>query len=164
MSECQLLLTRIEQKSKAPRFFWIFQPKECVYHEPFDLYLTFKNNSDQRFEGGTCKFVIRGELTWDHTIELPVIEPHQTKTITKPNIVVQDTGFICLTHLSVYTKDEKSISCKTVDGEPAAIIYFPLLFANREELYQKYAVVVAIFFSVLAFILTIVNMIVAIFK
>lgn len=163
MSKCQLILTNIKQESKAPRFFWLFKPKELVYHEPFDLQFTLKNNTDQRFEGGRLDFEISGELTWDHTIELPIIEPHMTTIITKQNIVVQDLGFILLEHIVITHKDGNRILCLDKDSKDVSLFYIPLLFSTREELYQKYAVVVALFFSILASFLTIINVIIAIF-
>jgi hypothetical protein len=62
MSECQLILNNIEQKSKAPKFFKLFRPKELVYHEPFELSFSIENKSGKRFEGGKLDFVILGKL------------------------------------------------------------------------------------------------------
>ena len=165
MIEGKLVLTERRQESKADRFFWIFKPSECIQGEPFDLYLTFRNDSDRRFEGGTCRFQIKNELSYGFTVDLPAIEPHQTKTVTVPNITLAEKGFIALTGFDVRTNDGKIVPCYDTKGKIMNISRaYPLLLATREEMYQKYAVIVALFFSVLATILTIVNVLVSIFR
>lgn len=165
MIEGRLVLIERRQQSKADRFFGIFKPNECIQGEPFDLYLTFRNDSDQRFEGGTCSFQIKNELRYDFMVNLPPIEPHEVKTVTVQNITLAERGFIALTSLSAKTKAGQIVPCYDIKGEiMGSHKAYPLLLATREEIYQKYAVVVALFFSVLASILTIVNVLVSIFS
>lgn len=167
MTECELVLTNIRQTSSASRFFGLFKPKEPVNWEPFDLHLTFKNDSDQEFEGGKCKFIIRGELTEnDHDVDIPPIKPKETKTITLPDLIIAEAGFHALTRMEIESKNGKKVSCKDVDDKDTGGMTraYALIFATREELYQKYAVIVALFFSILASVLTIVNVIVTILK
>lgn len=165
MFEGKLVLTERRLESKADRFFWIFKPSECIQGEPFDLYLTFRNDSDQRFEGGTCRFHISNKLRYDFTVDLPAIEPHQTKTVTVPNITLAETGFVAFTSFEVRTEDGKIVPCLDAkDKIMGSSLAYPFLLATREEMYQKYAVIVALCFSVLATILTIVNVLVSIFR
>lgn len=167
MSDGDLLLADIKQTSKASRLFGLFRPNESVNWEPFDLHLTFKNNSDQQFEGGKCKFVIKGELSEDSfDVDVPPLDPNEIKTVPLQDLIIAEAGFIAVTRLRVESKDGKKVLCKDVDGKDTSRTQgaYPLYLATREELYQKYAVVVALFFSILASILTIINVIVAILK
>ena len=164
MIEGELFLSDLQLVSKADRFFWIFKPSECIQGEPFDIHLTFRNDGQQKFEGGTCKLHVKNRLSYDFETDLPAIEPHQSKTVTISDIRLAETGFIGLTSFDVRTKEGKMVSCKDADGKIMdSRRAYPFLLANREELYQKYAVIVAIFFSVLATVLTIVNVLVAFF-
>jgi len=165
MFEGKLVLTERRQESKADRFFGIFKPSECIQGEPFDLYLTFRNDSDQRFEGGTCRFHISNKLRYDFTVDLPAIEPYQAKTVTVTDITLAEKSLVALTGFDVRTKDEKIVPCLDERGNTmGSSRAYPLLLATREEMYQKYAVIVALCFSVVATILTIVNVLVSIFR
>jgi hypothetical protein len=68
--------------------------------------------------------------------------------------------------VNIQTKDGKKVLCWDIKGNDTSRIegVYPLFLATREEIYQKYAVVVAILFSVLAITLTIVNVLVSIFR
>jgi len=81
-------------------------------------------------------------------------------------MTLAESGFVALQKINVHTKDGKPVPCKNTKGWNVADPKhaFPIPLATREEIYQKYAVVVALFFSVLASILTIVNVLVAIFR
>ncbi len=103
-------------------------------------------------------------MLYDYKTDLPAIEPHQTKTVTISDITLAETGLIGLTSFDARTEDGKMVPCKDTKGNfMGSSRVYPFLLATREELYQKYAVIVALFFSVLATILTIVNVLVSLF-
>jgi hypothetical protein len=87
-----------------------------------------------------------------------------TEIITKSNFVVRDYGFSYLTDFRVIDKHEKQISCFNKANEGFLFDHIPLSLSTREELYLKYSVVVALFFSVLGSILTAINVLIAIFN
>ena len=165
ISKCQLILTGIQQKSKAKKLFWLFRPSECIYWEPFDLSLSFKNVSTMKFEGGRCSFLIWGENTHKTAnIAFPTIEPNEVATISISNGIVGEVSTTWVTKIEVQDKDGKAVLCKDSEGKDTnREDWIRLLrFVTKEEVYQKYAVVVALFFSILASILTIINVLVAI--
>lgn len=164
MLKGELVFTDWRLESKADRFFWIFKPSECIQGEPFDIHLTFRNDGQQKFEGGTCRFQIKNKLLYNYKTDLPAIEPHQAKTVTISDILLAETGTLALTSFGVKTEEGKMVPCKDAKGNfMGSSRAYSFLLATREELYQKYAVIVALFFSILATILTIVNVLVAIF-
>lgn len=166
MSKCELVLAEIRVESKADKLFWLFKPKELVYWEPFDLHLSFRNNTDQAFGGGKCTFGIKAEFSrLNFEIDLPLIEPNKVEEVIISNIRLSEIGVNALTDILVQNTEGKKVLCKDPDGgETSKNRQYSIHAVSREELYQKYAVVVALFFSVLASILTIVNVLVAIFK
>lgn len=165
MSDTLVFMGR-QQKSKATRFFRLFKPSECIKGEPFDLHLTFKNDSDAEYTGGECSFGIdSATFHTDFSIDLPPIKPHEDKTVTIPDITVGMTGFVALSRLAVRTKDGKEVSIKGASGRSInSSTAYPLSFVTREELYQKYSVIVALVFNIFAAILTIVNVLISIFR
>ncbi len=167
MSDCDLLLVNIKQISKASRLFRLFKPKESINWEPFDLHITFKNNNEQPFEGGKCNFIIKGvQSEDDFDVDIPSMDPKEVKTITCHDLIIAEAGFIAVTRLRIESKEGKKVLCKDEDGKDTSRPQsaYPLYLATREELYQKYAIVVALFFSIFASILTVINVIVAILK
>lgn len=164
MSECKLVFMDFQQKSKARPVFRIFKPSECIFGEPFEIHLTLKNDSDHKFEGGKCKFDIKGNLNYDFWVALPSFEPGEIKTVVHPNIKIGDQGFLALKNIRIFSKEDgKTIICKDRFNKLTSERGYPLFFSTREEIYQKYSVVVALFFSTLATILTIINVLIAIF-
>lgn len=166
VSGCELVLAEIKQESKAARLFWVFKPSECVHGEPFDLQLSFRNETVNRFEGGECQFQIKGKLSYSFRAALPVIEPNEVKTVTFPKIVLGEVGFIALSSIRINSRDGKLVPImdKTSSGLLDPHYAQPLSFASKEEIYQKYAVIVALASSALASVLTVVNVIVALLK
>lgn len=88
VSECRLVLTDIRQESKAARLFWIFKPSERVYGKPFDLYLSFRNQTINGFEGGVCTFQIIGNLAYDFKAEIPAIEPNERNFFYPSSVIL----------------------------------------------------------------------------
>lgn len=116
------------------------------------------------FEGGVCHFQIRGTLTYDFTSNIPAINPQQSITVTKTDIRLAETGFVALQNFRTKIENERPTICKDSKGDLMDSNHaYPFLLASREELYQKYSVVIALFFSILATILTIINVLIAIF-
>jgi hypothetical protein len=162
-----LTLLNFEQISKSKRFFWVIKPKEPIQWEFFDLKLTLMNNTHQRFDGGVCKFVIQGSTTHcEYTLEIPPIEAHRSATATKVGIRITEPGYHALTSIRINDRDGKPISCEDLEGDDVADPgnAYPLWLATREEIYQEYAVLIALATSILATILTIVNVIITILK
>ncbi len=165
MTRCRLLFTRWVQISQAARFFWFFKPSECVQGEPFDLCLTFKNDSNHGFQGGECDFRIKGELAgWDFAAKLPPIKPHESETVIVRNITIPFVGSITLSDLILVTENRERVPCSDIKGRETLVNTYPLALTSKEEIYQKYAVIVALFFSTIAAILTIINVLVSIFR
>ncbi len=162
-----LTLVNIELLSKAKRFFWVFKPKEPILWEFFDLKLTFRNDMNQRFEGGLCQFTIQGNLTHaEYTVDVPPIESHEEGAVTESNLRIAEPSYHALTEITITTKDGKAILCKDTDGGDIGNpnYCYPVCLTTREEIYQKYAVLVALATSIVATVLTIVNVIVTIYR
>jgi len=165
--ESSLTLLNFEQISKSKRLFWIIKPKEPIQWEFFDLKLTLRNNMHQRFEGGLCEFVIQGNLTHcEYMLEIPPIEAHRSATATKVGIRIAEPGYHALTSIRINDRAGKLISCEDLEGDDVAdpANAYPLWLATREEVYQEYAVLIALATSILATILTIVNVIITILR
>jgi len=165
MSECQLTFLGTRQESKAKRIFWIFKPQEVLSWEPFNLTLGFRNDTDKDYSGGICTFTIKQQATEvEYEVNMPPIKSKKTAVVVKENLVVYETGYTSLLRLAVQDLEQKDVLCMTVEGEKETrnpFILYPLYVTSREEVYQKYSVVVALFFSVLATVLTIINVIVS---
>lgn len=162
-----LVLADYQQMSKARKFFWVFKPREPIQWEPFDLHLTFRNELKQKFEGGSCRFLIKGELTHlDFELAIPPIESKETITVIQPNVVISEAGYVGITGLIIKPKNGKTLSCVDKYGINTATPerIYPLFLATREELYQKYAVIVALASSIIATILTAVNVLVSLLR
>ncbi len=165
MSECKLTFLGEKQESKAKRILWIFKPKEVLAWEPFDLTLGFRNDSDTDFLGGKCTFAVKQQTTEvEYEVTMPPIKSKKTAVVVKENMVVYETGYTSLYRLAVQDLENNDVLCLTEEGEKETsdpFMLYPLYVTSREEVYQKYSVVVALFFSVLATVLTIINVIVS---
>jgi len=109
---------------------------------------------------GKCKIKIAPPhliALHSHEVSLPPIKPKENKTVVLEDLIVPFSGYVNVSLVSVEDVKGNSVS---LEGEPDG----DLMIASHEELYQKYAVVVAILFSVLATVLTIINVLVSIFK
>ena len=158
MSDCQLVLTEIRQESKAKRVLGLFKPNELVTGEPFDLHLTFRNDGEQKFLGGRCKVNISPPHLIAPTSDiasLPSIKPKDSETVVLEDVIIPFSGYVSLLIFSV-----EDVDGNNVFAEGSRRDY--LMLTNHEELYQKYAVIVAISSSALASILTIINVLVSI--
>jgi hypothetical protein len=71
-----------------------------------------------------------------------------------------------LSNIGIKSRDGKLVPIrdKNSSGLLDPHYAFPLSFASKEEIYQKYAVIVALASSALASVLTVVNVIVALLK
>lgn len=155
----RLVLVEYKQNQpKAKRIFWMFKARESVTGEPFNLRLTFKNTSKQEFSGGKCHVYIdtaEGTALTPYEIEIPAIAPKGIVSIVYEDLVIQETGYSAF-RIRVYNNNNE----KMLEDDN----HHRLTNATPEELYQKYAVVVALLFSTLATILTIVNILVSLFR
>ena len=136
MSECQLVLEGIRQESKAKRILWFFKPKEIITWEPFDLQLTFRNNTDEEFPGGKCTFMIRKPSTHNtYDADMPSIKPKESKTVVKKDLRIDEYGYVGLTFLQVKTFEQKPVSCVDIEGkttsDPQGRLFFVCYKSRR---------------------------------
>ncbi len=138
----------------------IFKPKEIIIGEPFDLHLTFKNNGQEDFSGGECRFHTEeghGYSLFNYHEKVESIKPEEAKTVVFKSLFIKQPGYAAMLGLTV-----NDLNGNEVFRQGEKDIY-PIKNATREELYQKYSVIVALFFSTLASILTVINVLVSIF-
>jgi len=158
-SKPQLVLVDYKQSQPgAKRIFWMFKPREAVTGEPFNLSIAFRNNSERELSGGKCYLYVdtaEGAALDPYEIDMPAIASKVSRTVAFENLAVQELGYSAF-----------RVSVRNPGGEEVLNDYESrrLTNASLEELYQKYAVVVALFFSTLATVLTIMNIIVSLFK
>lgn len=169
--KCKLLVEELIE-SKAKRVFHIFKPKEVVANEKYRLGLTFTNTGDTMFNGGEIQaqvaYPVGGrELQFDLTESIPMMSPKQSKAIKFGTQTAMTSGIAVLRVMSIVLRDKNvEIECRSVLGEDLLdrrrdnVLNFSV--ASREEIYQRYSVVVAIFFSTIAIILSIINAIASI--
>ena len=170
--KCKLLVETLFE-SKAKRICYIFKPKEVVVDEKYMLGLTFTNDGDTMFTGGKIEvelaYVIYGkELQLDlNPLSIPIIPPKQSKSIYFETQKAEASGTAFLRVKKFIPENKKvEIECYNRFGEDLFdrkkdnVLTFSI--ASREEIYQKYSVVVALFFSIIAMGLSIINAIASI--
>lgn len=119
-----------------------------------------------RFWRGKCLFTICGKLDRHYEVDIPPIGLSDSGTAISNDLILIESGFVGLTKLSVQSKSGEHVQITDSKQErPVGInSVFPLEFAVRDEIYQKYSVIAALVSSTVASILTVVNVIVALLR
>ena len=162
-----------EVNSKAQTVYKIFKPKEVVEAEEFDLEFTFLNLGE-RFEGGSFDLAFRypDTLYPQGKIQIPSMDEKQTITVKVEDLVAVESG-IC--HL-MFQEQEHRTRDGTMDRTPFLSAFsgrligqqgfLPLPVSSKEEIYQKYSLVVAViafFTSLVALILAAIDLLASMF-
>ena len=168
--KCMLLVEKPLYKSKARRFFYLFKPKEIVVGENYLVGLNIRNEDNIAFNGGKIDVKLfspygGGEISYDLTQVIPVVPPKQSRDIWFEPQEAEIAGTAMLSILRIIPIGEDvNIECHNRDGDnmlnSGKVITVQI--SSREEIYQKYSVVVAIFFSVIAMTVSIINAIASI--
>jgi len=169
--KCKLLAETLLE-SKAASVFYIFKPKEVVVDENYRLGLILHNQGDTTFNGGKIEvklsYIIGNtELCFDLKQVVPIIPPKQSKNIWFETQKAKNSGVAVLRVMKIIPDDENVVvECCNKSGERLFdrkkdnVLTFSI--ASREEIYQRYSVVVALIFSIIAMSLSIINAIVSI--
>jgi hypothetical protein len=139
-----------ELNSKAHRVYKIFKPKEIVQGEPFDIILTFKNIGE-KFHGGffdleITQLALRVNVK---QITVPPLEENKVFTVKVSDIALELTG-ICgieFRNQKYYTADHETAGSIYLWSETGKLQHNEFLFlpiSSKEEIYQKYSLVVAL--------------------
>lgn len=168
--KCKLLAEHLVE-SEAKRVCYIFKPKEVIVGEKYRLGLTL-TNGNTIFNGGHIKGQISypigdRELKYDLIQSIPAIPPKQSKRIYFEPQKAVASGIGILRVMNIIPNDENvEIECYNIFEEDlfdrAKDNVLTFLIASREEIYQRYSVVVALIFSIIAMVLSIINAIASI--
>jgi len=168
---CKLLAETLLE-SKAKSVFYVFKPKEVVVDENYRLGLTLHNKGDTTFNGGKIEVKLsymigNAELFFGLEQVIPIIPPKQSKNIWFETQKAESSGKGILRIMKTIPEDENVVvECSSKRGENLLdrkkdnVLTFSI--ASREEIYQRYSVVVALIFSIIAMILSIINAIASI--
>ena len=170
--KCKLLVETLLE-SKAKRVCYIFKPKEVVVAEKYRLGLTFTNEGDTIFNGGEIEVQV-AHMVGDKELQLdlkpqsiPTIPPKQSKSIYFGTRIAETSGTTILRVMKLIPKNENvKVECYNGFGEDLLdrqkdnVLTF--LIASREEIYARYGFLVALFFSIIAMVLSIINAIASI--
>lgn len=169
--QCKLLAETLIE-SKAKRVFYIFKPREVVVDENYKLGLTLTNEGDTVFDEGKIEVQLsymigEKELQLDLKQSIPIIASKQSKNIYFQTQKAETSGKAILRVMNIIPKNEKvKIACYNIsrenllDRQNDNVLTFSI--ASREEIYQRYSVLVALFFSIIAMVLSIINAIASI--
>lgn len=159
-------------ESKATRVFHIFKPKEVIVDEYYMLGLTLHNRGDTQFNGGKIEAMLSyplqsSELSCELKSDVPTILPNKSEKIQFEQQKAESSGKTIFRVKSIVPNDASvNVECCNIYGENLLnrlqdnVLTFSI--ASREEIYQRYSVVVAIFFSVIAMVVSIINAIASI--
>lgn len=168
--KCRLLVEKTLYESKARRFFYLYKPKEIVVGEDYLIGLTIRNEDNTTFNGGKIEvrlFVPYGasKLSYNLTQVIPFVPPKQSRDIWFEPQTAEIAGTAMLSIRKIVPIGEDvNIECHNKFGDNMlnSDEVLTVQISSREEIYQKYSVVVAILFSVIAITISIVNAIVSI--
>jgi hypothetical protein len=154
--------------SKAQRIYKFFKPKEIVQGEPFDLELTF-TNIGEAFYGGTTTldFQYPGDRSEQiKKIESPPINENQSHILTLKDLRIDFSGVCGIAfqtqHINRIDKTPRS-QTYIYDDEGGSMGFgyaLALPVTSKEELYQKYSLVMALsafFISLTALIIAFID-------
>jgi len=137
------------------------------------LLLTFENLLDEKFHGGSFRLLlVYPEKTYDpqSLVEIPSIDEKQSRTVRVPSLVSSSAGNCGLGFEYSYFRDEKGTyeveylydeqrdHLKTQE----TYINFPVI--SREELYQKYSVVVALWVATASIAISAIGIVIQVLK
>lgn len=139
-----------EFNSKAHRVYKIFKPKEIVQGEPFDIILTFENVGE-KFLGGFFDLKITQQALITHVkqIAIPPLEENKVITVTVSDVAVELTG-VCgieFHNQNYHTTNHETVNSIYLWDETGSLQVGNFLFlpiSSKEEIYQKYSLVVAL--------------------
>ncbi|MDH5439602.1 MAG: hypothetical protein OEZ48_02705 [Candidatus Bathyarchaeota archaeon] len=144
----QLVDTQI--KSKAKRIYKIFKPSEVIAGEPFYINLSFHNVGPKYPGGNILLKLLYGpppHVIATETLNLGEMEPGSDLVLTT-NWTTEDSGVGKLAIEEVSSANGAQVEC--VDKNGTNMIYrfdraiIPFEIASKEEIYQKYSLVVAL--------------------
>lgn len=169
--KCKLLVEE-SVESKAKRVCYIFKPKEVVVDENYRLGLNFTNEGDIIFDGGKIEVQLSyligdKELQFDLKQSIPTIPAKQSKCIDFGTQKAETSGKTILRVMKVIPNNQNvEVECYNRFGENLLdrrqdnVLIFSI--SSHEEIYARYGFVVALFFSIIAIILSIINAIASI--
>jgi len=165
-----LVAEKVLIESQAKRLFYLFKPEEVVCKEDYLVGLSIRNKDDTAFEGGKIEVILSvplgsGDLSYDLKQVIPLIPPRQLKEVWFEAQTAENSGTAVLSITKIAPIGEDVIvECHDKSGHNMIATNAVLTFqiASREEIYQKYSVVVALLFSVVAMTISIINAIASI--
>ena len=170
--KCRLVVEKTLSESKARRFFYLYKPREIVAGEDYLVGLTIRNEDTTTFNGGKIEASLfasiggTGELYYDLKQVIPLIPPKQSRDIWFESQTAEFSGTAVLRIEKIIPIGEEIVvECYNKSGDNLSVDktkVFTLQIASREEIYQKYGVVVALFFSIIAMIISTINAIASI--
>jgi hypothetical protein len=160
--------------SKAKRMFLFFKPQQIVPSEKFDIELTFQNLGE-KFYGGTFALVLTcPELSLRHSrpIKLLPINEGELQILVIENLSFEfsATWILSLEGQSHYLSNGQQV------GGGSSYLYFspkdevhdatvfPVPIVTREELYQKYAVIVALWTATISIVVATLSIVISALK
>jgi len=167
-------------RSEAKKIFHLFRPNEPIVGEGFDLGLAITNLNQETYEDGyvSCILKYANADVQPCTLKFSFddIRPNEEKESWLIDQTAFGSGAILLHGFELISKGQlvargdydpgSTIPCHSFINTADQIIDKdnPLIFnvANREELYQKYSVVIAIWTSTVATIIATIGIITAI--
>ena len=148
--------------------FLLFRPRVLVQEEPFDIKLTFFNLK-KKFYGGTFKLLLRypsGMGTVTEKIDIPSLGEHETWSTIIEDLVILESGLCGIRfHDQEYIKEDGN----KISGNFLRFVYINgqylgLRVASKEELYQKYSVIVALWASAISILISSLSLFFSLFK
>lgn len=165
MSSLPKLQVTFKIVSKAKSMFYFFKPMDLVQGEKFDLILTFKNLADN-FSGGFCQLWFRysdSSMDNQQNFEIPPIAQNDTWTITFKEKVIPTSGHCGLVfdnqhYYSNQGQKQYDYLYDFQDTHLTRKAWISIIVISKEELYQKYAVNLAIVAIVISFIAIVISL------
>lgn len=157
--------------SEAKRMFLIFKPTEVLQSEIFTIEFTFRNIGEE-FQGGSCDFLLRYPddiFSYIGNIKIPSIGMGESTTRLWTNLIIYSHGNIGL----VFDNQKyRTIEGDTIEENYLSDEYGNRLYRNnwlfflvssKEEMYQKYSVIVAVYVAIISIILSTIGIFISLF-
>lgn len=178
----QFKIKKMSIRSKASRIFYFFKPKEPVVSEEFDLGLTIINLNQETYKNGYVSCISRYTNANVPPIELrfpfETIEPNEEKELWTISQIAFSSGTVLLHDCNLICEGKLVARGDIIGGSTIPCHSFinlmnqpidwetPLIFsiASRDELYQKYSVVVAIWTSITAILISTASLLISLMK
>ncbi|MCW3990368.1 MAG: hypothetical protein NWE88_09865 [Candidatus Bathyarchaeota archaeon] len=158
-------------ESKANRMFWIFKPHEIIQFEHFDLEIILLSK-DFDFLGGFVSISFKYPDETSHSVgehAIPPLKKGEKHTIFLKDKIMAHSGVCGLVFSNFRSyRDAGDFNYESFifddSGEAYTEDYYLTLpISGREELYQKYSVIIAIFASVLSIIISTASLVISLF-